>query len=121
MSVYALLRAIAGVALRWYYRDIQVERLERIPRQRPLLLVVNHPNALVDALLVVWIVPRRVLITAKAHAVRESDGWRAPPMDWRRSAAPHERRDSRQIASIHRAIARRSARSTTRCSVAAPS
>ncbi|MDB4877327.1 MAG: hypothetical protein JWM41_3773 [Gemmatimonadetes bacterium] len=64
--MYALLRAIAGIALRWYYRDIQVDGLERIPRRRPLLLVVNHPNALVDALLVGWIVPRRVLVTAKS-------------------------------------------------------
>ena len=64
--MYALLRAIAGIALRWYYRDIQVEGLERIPRHRPLLLTVNHPNALVDALLVGWIMPRRVLITAKS-------------------------------------------------------
>src|SRR5690242_11071108 len=64
--MYALLRAIAGVALRWYYRDIQVEGVERIPRRRPLLLVVNHPNALIDALLVAWVVPRRVLITAKS-------------------------------------------------------
>jgi len=64
--MYALLRAIAGVALRWYYRDIQVEGMERIPRRRPLLLVVNHPNALIDALLVAWAVPRRVLITAKS-------------------------------------------------------
>ena len=64
--MYALLRAIAGVALRWYYRDIQVEGIERIPRHRPVLLAVNHPNALVDALLVGWVVPRRVRITAKA-------------------------------------------------------
>lgn len=68
--MYALLRAIAGVALRWYYRDIDVEGLARVPRQGPLLLVVNHPNALVDALLVGWIVPRRVLITAKATLFR---------------------------------------------------
>lgn len=64
--MYALLRAIAGIALRWYYRDIRVEGLERVPRERPLLLAVNHPNALVDALLVGWVVPRRVLITAKS-------------------------------------------------------
>jgi 1-acyl-sn-glycerol-3-phosphate acyltransferase len=64
--MYALLRAIAGVALRWFYRDIQVEGADRIPRKRPLLLVVNHPNALVDALLVSWVVPRRIIITAKS-------------------------------------------------------
>jgi 1-acyl-sn-glycerol-3-phosphate acyltransferase len=64
--IYALLRAVAGIALRWFYRGIQVEGAEKIPRRRPLLLVVNHPNALVDALLVGWIMPRRVLITAKA-------------------------------------------------------
>ena len=64
--MYVLLRAIAGIALRWYYRDIHVEGIDRIPRRRPLLLVVNHPNALVDALLVAWAIPRRVLITAKS-------------------------------------------------------
>lgn len=64
--MYALLRAVAGIALRWFYRDIEVDGLERIPRDRPLLFTVNHPNALVDALLVIWVVPRRVLITAKS-------------------------------------------------------
>lgn len=64
--MYALLRAIAGIALRWYYRGIHVEGLERVPRRDPVLLVVNHPNALVDALVVGWILPRRVLITAKS-------------------------------------------------------
>jgi 1-acyl-sn-glycerol-3-phosphate acyltransferase len=68
--VYVLVRAIAGIALRWYYRDIHVEGVDRIPRRRPLLLVVNHPNALVDALLVSWAVPRRVLITAKSTIFR---------------------------------------------------
>jgi 1-acyl-sn-glycerol-3-phosphate acyltransferase len=64
--VYALLRAVAGIALRWFYRDIDVRGVERIPRRRPLLVTVNHPNALVDALIVGWVVPRRILITAKS-------------------------------------------------------
>jgi len=64
--MYALLRALAGVALRWFYRSIQVDGRERIPRRGPVLFVVNHPNALVDAMLVGWAVPRRVLLTAKA-------------------------------------------------------
>ena len=64
--LYALFRSVAGVALRWFYRRIDIEGLDRLPKRGPLLLVVNHPNALVDALLVGWSVPRRVTLTAKA-------------------------------------------------------
>ena len=67
MIVYRLLRAVTGIALRWFYRGVTVQHAERIPDGRtPLLLAVNHPNALVDALVVGWAVPRRVTITAKA-------------------------------------------------------
>src|SRR5689334_2687518 len=72
--MYVLLRALAGVALRWFYRSIHVEGRERIPRRGPILFVVNHPNALVDALLVGWVVPRRVLLTAKATIFRNAVG-----------------------------------------------
>jgi 1-acyl-sn-glycerol-3-phosphate acyltransferase len=68
--LYALLRSIAGIALRWFYRRIDVVGLERLPRNAPLLLVCNHPNALVDAMLVAWAVPRRVVLTAKATLFR---------------------------------------------------
>ena len=64
--IYALLRAIAGLALRWYYSGIDVEGKERVPRDTPVMLVVNHPNALVDALIVGWTFPRRLVLTAKA-------------------------------------------------------
>lgn len=72
--MYALLRALAGIALRWFYRSIQIEGRERIPRRGPILFVVNHPNALVDAMLVGWAVPRRVLLTAKATIFRNAFG-----------------------------------------------
>ncbi|HKW46766.1 MAG TPA: lysophospholipid acyltransferase family protein [Gemmatimonadaceae bacterium] len=64
--LYALLRSIAGIALRWFYRRVDVEGLDRLPRKAPTLLVVNHPNALVDALLVGWAMPRRIVLTAKS-------------------------------------------------------
>jgi glycerol-3-phosphate O-acyltransferase / dihydroxyacetone phosphate acyltransferase len=64
--LYALLREAAGVALRWYYAGISVRGRERIPQRGALLVVGNHPNALVDALLIGWAVPRRLRITAKA-------------------------------------------------------
>jgi 1-acyl-sn-glycerol-3-phosphate acyltransferase len=67
LILYSLLHAITGVALRWFYRDVSTRHAERIPQSpTPLLLAVNHPNALVDALVVGWALPRRLTITAKA-------------------------------------------------------
>jgi 1-acyl-sn-glycerol-3-phosphate acyltransferase len=39
---------------------------EDIPARGPLLIAVNHQNALVDSLIVSWVVPRRIAMTAKA-------------------------------------------------------
>jgi glycerol-3-phosphate O-acyltransferase / dihydroxyacetone phosphate acyltransferase len=64
--LYRVLRFLAGVALRWYYRDLEIVGAERIPRDGPLLVAGNHPNALVDALVLGRVVPRRLLLTAKA-------------------------------------------------------
>jgi glycerol-3-phosphate O-acyltransferase / dihydroxyacetone phosphate acyltransferase len=64
--LYALFKPVVGVALRWYYRSITISGLERIPQAGPVFLAVNHPNALVDALVVGSVVPRRVRFTAKA-------------------------------------------------------
>jgi glycerol-3-phosphate O-acyltransferase/dihydroxyacetone phosphate acyltransferase len=64
--LYVLLRSVAGIALRWFYSRIDVDGLERVPAKAPVLLAVNHPNALVDALVVAWVFPRRIVLTAKA-------------------------------------------------------
>jgi len=64
--IYAALRWIAGVALHWFYGDIRIIGKEKIPRNVPLLIAVNHPNALVDSLVIGWLMPRRVVMTAKA-------------------------------------------------------
>lgn len=59
-------RWLGGIALHWFYRDIIVDGRERIPRDGPILVAMNHQNALVDALLAMSVVPRDVRITAKA-------------------------------------------------------
>lgn len=64
--IYSLLRWIDGIALHWFYADIRVIGKERIPACGPLLIAVNHQNALVDSLIASWVVPRRIAMTAKA-------------------------------------------------------
>ncbi len=64
--LYRALRAAATVALRWYYIDVVVQGSERIPARGPVVVASNHPNALVDALLVSTTLRRRVRLTAKA-------------------------------------------------------
>jgi 1-acyl-sn-glycerol-3-phosphate acyltransferase len=64
--IYGLLRWITGIALHWFYSDIRITGGEGIPVSGPLLIAVNHQNALVDSLIVGWLVPRRVAMTAKA-------------------------------------------------------
>jgi 1-acyl-sn-glycerol-3-phosphate acyltransferase len=64
--IYSLLRSTSAVALRWYYADVTIVGSERVPATGPLLVAVNHPNALVDVLIVGQAVPRRLMFTAKA-------------------------------------------------------
>ena len=63
---YTLVRRLARIALRWYYRDIEIVGADRIPPDGPLLIVANHPNAVIDPMLVATTVARRVTFTAKA-------------------------------------------------------
>ncbi|HET9003559.1 MAG TPA: lysophospholipid acyltransferase family protein [Gemmatimonadaceae bacterium] len=64
--LYALMRRLARIALRWYYRDVEIIGAERVPRDTPLLIVANHPNAMVDPMLVATSISRRVTFTGKA-------------------------------------------------------
>jgi len=68
--LYGLLKGLAVLALRWFYRDIEVIGLEAIPQTGPIILAVNHPNSVIDALAVVTTVPRRITLTAKATLFR---------------------------------------------------
>lgn len=57
---------LGGIALHWFYSDVRIIGADRIPGRGPVLVAMNHQNALVDAILALWIVPRELRITAKA-------------------------------------------------------
>ncbi|HEY5075843.1 MAG TPA: 1-acyl-sn-glycerol-3-phosphate acyltransferase [Pyrinomonadaceae bacterium] len=58
--------AVLRVALRVYFRRIEVTGLENVPRDSAVIFVLNHPNALVDPAFLLCLAPRRVAFLAKA-------------------------------------------------------
>ncbi len=63
---YAMIRRLARIALGWYYRRIEISGADRVPADAPLLIVANHPNAMIDPMLVATTLARRVTFTGKA-------------------------------------------------------
>ena len=50
--LYRVLKHIIRFFLYFYHKEIQVHGLENIPKNKPVLFVPNHQNALIDVLLV---------------------------------------------------------------------
>ena len=67
---YRLVRAVAALLLWVFYRRIELSHADRIPRRGPVVIAANHHNALVDAMLIVASVPRRITPLAKAPLFR---------------------------------------------------
>lgn len=61
-----LLEGIALLVLRGFYRSVEVEGRERIPTDRPILVVANHFNGLADAAILVHVLGRVPRFLAKA-------------------------------------------------------
>lgn len=68
--IRALVVALLRLTLRIFFRRVESEGLERVPRTGPLLLVLNHPNSLVDPVFVLCLAPRPVAFLAKAPLFR---------------------------------------------------
>ena len=70
-------RALSGLARRVlgiFYRAVEVEGIDRVPRDRPLVVVANHTNALIDgALLAGW-------LPAMPRFLAKSTLWDVPPL-----------------------------------------
>jgi glycerol-3-phosphate O-acyltransferase / dihydroxyacetone phosphate acyltransferase len=62
--------ALLRLALRIYFQRIEVTGREHVPRDTPVIFVLNHPNALVDPVFLLCLAPRRVSFLAKAPLFR---------------------------------------------------
>ena len=55
-----------GLALRVFFRRIEIVGAERVPATGPVIFVLNHPNALIDPAFLLCLAPRPVSFLAKA-------------------------------------------------------
>jgi glycerol-3-phosphate O-acyltransferase/dihydroxyacetone phosphate acyltransferase len=86
-----VVRQIFGVALRVFFRRIEVVGAERVPASGPVIFVLNHPNALIDPAFLLCLAPRPVVFLAKAPLFRTPVlGWLVRAFD---SIPVHRRQD----------------------------
>lgn len=64
--LYHFLKAIIGLGIRLYYREIRVKNRERLEHDGPLIILSNHPNTLMDAWMVGYTCKKRINYMAKA-------------------------------------------------------
>jgi 1-acyl-sn-glycerol-3-phosphate acyltransferase len=69
-ALYGLVRLAARFWIWFFYKDVSVRHPERVPARGPLLLCINHPNNLIDSLLVGAVVRRKVHYLATAALFR---------------------------------------------------
>jgi 1-acyl-sn-glycerol-3-phosphate acyltransferase len=63
-------RHVAGLVLSIFFRRVSVAGLENIPDGAPVIFAPNHPNSLVDPLLLLAFAPRAVTFLAKEPLFR---------------------------------------------------
>lgn len=74
--IYPVMRLVAEASVGIFYRRVEVRGLEGIPGRGPAILACNHPNTMMDALLVGLRLGRRVRFLAKSTLFRgRFQGW----------------------------------------------
>jgi glycerol-3-phosphate O-acyltransferase/dihydroxyacetone phosphate acyltransferase len=70
--VYAVVRLIGRFWVWFFFRHVDVSHAERVPARGPALLCINHPNNLIDSLLVGTVLTRKVHYLATAALFRNA-------------------------------------------------
>lgn len=60
LVIYLILRIMVRVTLRIFYKEFSVNGRERLPRKGPMIMVANHPNTLMDPLVVASLLHQQV-------------------------------------------------------------
>ena len=50
--LYSILKIIVGIGIRFYYKEIKIINRESLSHDGPLIIISNHPNTLMDAMMI---------------------------------------------------------------------
>lgn len=64
--IYQFLKRIIKIALFFYFKKIVVSGKENIPEEGPMIIVANHPNTLLDPLIIAALTKHRIGFLANA-------------------------------------------------------
>jgi glycerol-3-phosphate O-acyltransferase/dihydroxyacetone phosphate acyltransferase len=67
---YALVRVVGRFWLWFFFKSVEIRRADQVPPRGPVLLCINHPNNLIDSLLVGAVLARKVHYLATAALFR---------------------------------------------------
>ncbi len=93
--LYQILKPIVSFAIRVFYKRIQIENAERLNEDVPTLLIANHSNSFMDALVVGIFSKRNIYSLARGDAFKKKffarilDGMRIIPI-YRKEEGKHD-------------------------------
>ena len=68
MSLYTSTQAFLRFGFRFFYHKVQIKQMYNFPKHGPVLLVSNHPNSFMDALVIGAYLPRPTNFLARGDA-----------------------------------------------------
>lgn len=73
--IYRIVKFLANLTLRAYFRGIDIEGKKQIPSEGPFIYAVNHQNAFLDAIIVGALSPVPTFFMTRSDVFK-------PPFDW---------------------------------------
>jgi 1-acyl-sn-glycerol-3-phosphate acyltransferase len=68
--LYDLVKVLAKISLKFYCRDIKINKKELLQLDGPLMLAVNHPNSFLDAIILCTLFDKPVYSLARGDAFK---------------------------------------------------
>ena len=74
--IYKIFRVLANIAIRVFYGKIEVDGIENIPKNVPILIASNHPNGFLEPIIMACLFPRPLHFMVRGDVFRKK--WLKP-------------------------------------------